>query len=79
MLKGVKYLLKVMRKDQHKKNSTEDKRVCRNAIFRIFINIFIKSDAKRSTQKNSTEDKRVCKNAIFVIFIKIFIKILLKF
>jgi len=51
MLKGVKYLLKVMRKDQHKKNSTEDKRVCRNAIFRIFIKIFIISYTKISTQK----------------------------
>jgi len=43
----LRFLLKVMRKDELKKNSIKVKRVCRNAFFRIFIKIFIKSDAKR--------------------------------
>ena len=56
------------------KNSIKVKRVCRNAIFRFFIKIFIKSYTKISTQKNSIKVKRVCRNAIFRFFIKILIK-----
>jgi len=57
-----------MRKDQHKKNSTEDKRVCKNAFFRIFIKIFIKSDAKRSTQKKFYKSKKSMQKCNFSNF-----------
>ena len=73
----LRFLLKVMRKDELKKNSIKVKRVCRNAFFRIFIKIFIISYTKirkYQLKKISIKVKRVCKNAIFRIFIKIFIK-----
>jgi len=47
----LRFLLKVIRKYQLKKNSTEDKRVCIHAIFGILIKIFIISYTKISTQK----------------------------
>ena len=49
----LRFSLKVIRKDELKKNSTEDKRVCRNAIFRFFIKRDVRNDAGSDAGSNA--------------------------